>query len=59
MGIIAPLVPGVGLNYESLPVIQKVYGGSLWYKKFMEDHCGTKSSWKVIVVQKVHGRSLW
>jgi hypothetical protein len=30
LGIIAPLVPGVGLNYESLPVVQKFHGGSLW-----------------------------
>jgi len=29
LGIIAPLVPGVGLNYESLPVVQKFHGGFL------------------------------
>jgi len=29
LGKIAPLVPGVGLNYKSLPVVQKVHGGSL------------------------------
>jgi hypothetical protein len=28
-GIIASLIPGVGLNYKSLPVVQKVYGESL------------------------------
>jgi len=27
--IIAPLVVGVGLNYKSLPIVQKVYDRSL------------------------------
>jgi hypothetical protein len=30
LGIIVPLVPGVGLNYKSFIVVQKVYGGSMW-----------------------------
>jgi hypothetical protein len=29
LGIIAPLVIGVGLNYKSLLVVQKVHGGFL------------------------------
>jgi hypothetical protein len=30
MRIIAPLVSEVGINYKSLPVVQKIHRGSLW-----------------------------